>query len=382
MITHKSMSLLTSGKASFLNDGRGLIAKRLPSGTIVWVARKMANGKRQSVTLGKYPEVGIAEAREKARAFLSGIAAQEAPKAGDTVRDVFEWWYDRHAPMLRDPGNIKTRLAAFLDAFGPVRFSEMDQKEVLRFFEEYTEGGTKRLSGARKIIGYVKMLEKIAVTLGHAPHRRLEGLNLLIPPATPKPMASVTPEELPGVLRQVWAVRQRGRILKDLLMTGLYTLLRPGEYRKMEWGWVDFDEAVITVPAETMKMGKEHRVPASVQLMDLLRRRLEGREGDFVFHTPGDPLRPVSENAMGLWFRRHGLSGRLTPHGIRSTGRSWMADSGIAYEVAELCLAHEVGSNIERRYNRTDLFDRRRAAMQAWSDYVEQCLREATEGDG
>ena len=379
MITHKSIASLTSGKVKFLNDGKGLIAKRLPSGSVVWVARKMANGKRQSVTLGRYPDIGIAEAREKAREFLASVAPHPKEEH-DTVRDVYEWWHRRHAPKLRNPREVERCLSGFLGKFGEVRFAELDSREVFRYFEEYTAGGTQRLNAARKAISYAKLLEKVAITLGHAEHSKLSGLNLLIPPANPKPMPSVPPDELAEVLGVIWQGHRRSRTMPDLVMTGLYTLLRPGEYRKMEWDWIDFDEAVITVPAEIMKMGKEHRVPISVQLHRLLMARHVDGAGRFVFPSEDRPQGYVSTNTLSTWFRRHGLKGRLSPHGIRSIGRSWLAENGIGFEVAELCLAHEVGSNVERRYNRTDLFAQRRAAMQAWSDYVEQCLKASLEG--
>ncbi|QQJ90518.1 integrase [Histophilus somni] len=63
----------------------------------------------------------------------------------------------------------------------------------------------------------------------------------------------------------------------------------------------------------------------------------------------------------------------MTPHGMRSLARTWLADNGVAFEVAEACLAHESGSQVSKAYNRTSYFNQRVEAMQKWGDFVEAC---------
>lgn len=363
-----------AGKRQSLSDGGGLLLKLLPSGSAVWQARKMVNGKRHVRTLGSYPAMGLADAREAARAFASEVSPGRGAGADNTVRGVFERWHARHAPQVKRPGEIVKRLHGFLSRFGHVSFPELDPVQVLQWFEEYTENGTERLAGARKILGYVHTLEKVAISFGAAEYRKLEGLNTLIPAPVARPLPSVQPGSLRHILEILIRSERRHCKMPDALLTGFYTLARPGEYSGMRWEWVDLGEGVITIPGTSMKMGREHRIPVSRQLDALLRRRLECREGDYVFPSYNGPSKPITRDSLSLWVRRRGLQDTFTPHGIRSVGRSWFAENGIGYEVAELCLAHDVGSNVERRYNRTDLFAMRREAMQAWCDYVESCL--------
>ena len=374
MITHISVQSLLSGKKQSLSDGGGLILRRLPSGSAVWQVRKMIDGKRHVRTLGPYPDLGISEAREAAKLFTNEISAPGGGGQDNTVRGVFERWHARHAPQVKHPDEITKRLAGFLRFFGHVTFSELDPARVLQWFEHYTDNGTARLAGARKILGYVHTLEKVAISFGAAEYRRLEGLNSLIPAPAPRPLPSVQPRELDVVLGALMKADRRNCKMPDALLTGFYTLARPGEYSSMRWDWIDFDSMLLTIPADKMKMGKEHRVPVSRQLDALLRRRLECRTGDYVFSSYSDPKKPITRDSLSTWVRRRGLQDRFTPHGIRSVGRSWFAENGIGFEVAELCLAHEIGSNVERRYNRTDLLEKRRAAMQKWCDYVESQL--------
>lgn len=120
-------------------------------------------------------------------------------------------------------------------------------------------------------------------------------------------------------------------------------------------------------------MKRPHTVPISTQLMVLLQNR--PRVSEYVFPaTQGKQNQPFSENATSLFLRRHGMQGRLVPHGIRAIGRSWMFDNGIDFDVAELCLAHTIGNQTVRAYLRSDRLDERRTAMQSWCDFVEKCL--------
>jgi len=115
-----------------------------------------------------------------------------------------------------------------------------------------------------------------------------------------------------------------------------------------------------------MKVEKEHRVPLTPAALKVLERvRPHAREG-FVF--PSQRKGCISDMAMGALMRRRGLDYR--PHGFRSSFRDWCAEETDApREVAEACLAHTTGSEVERAYRRTDFLDRRRDLMLKWANY-------------
>jgi integrase len=147
------------------------------------------------------------------------------------------------------------------------------------------------------------------------------------------------------------------------------------------WDEINFDTGIWTVPGGRqgrMKMGREHRVPLSDAAVALLRaqwaaRKLitHGTPSPYIFPAP--PSRqglPLSNMSMAMTMRRLGM-GEFTVHGFRSSLRSWVAKHGIApREVAEICLAHFVGDDTERAYQRDDMLERRRPVMQAWADHV------------
>ena len=121
-----------------------------------------------------------------------------------------------------------------------------------------------------------------------------------------------------------------------------------------------------TVPAQRMKAQKEHRVPLSVRATAMLAEAAELRDGDLVF--PSVTGRPMSDATLSKLIRELGIT--AVPHGFRSSFRDWCGDTGQPRELAEAALAHTIRNKAEAAYARTDLLDRRRAVMEAWSAYL------------
>ena len=125
------------------------------------------------------------------------------------------------------------------------------------------------------------------------------------------------------------------------------TAVRAGEARGARWDEIDMDAATWTIPASRMKAGREFAVPLSTGALDVLQRaRALSGESPFVFPSRSGGLLPVK--APGRVLRRSGVAS--TPHGFRSSARSWMAETGVPAEVAEACLAHVPRSQIVQAY--------------------------------
>ena len=148
------------------------------------------------------------------------------------------------------------------------------------------------------------------------------------------------------------------------------TAARSGEVRLATWDEIDTDTRTWTVPAERMKAKQEHRVPLCARAMKILAeaRPLEDASG-FVF--PGTRSgKPLSDVTLSKLMRDLNID--AVPHGFRSSFRDWAAERANAPPaVAEAALAHTVRNQVERAYNRTDLFERRRGLMKKWADYLE-----------
>lgn len=162
-------------------------------------------------------------------------------------------------------------------------------------------------------------------------------------------------------------------------------LLRPGELRHLEWAWIDFPGATLTVPAEMMKRkkaakanGRGHVVPLAPQALTIL-RELQALNGGsrYVFPSLLSRERCMSENTVRAALRRMGYGNDdMTAHGFRAMARTMLAEQlGIAAEVIEAQLAHAVGGSLGRAYDRTEFMPQRRDMLVQWADYLDR-LRE------
>ncbi|WP_254679364.1 tyrosine-type recombinase/integrase [Celeribacter baekdonensis] len=136
----------------------------------------------------------------------------------------------------------------------------------------------------------------------------------------------------------------------------------------MRWDELDFIARLWTCPAVRMKTGDDHRVPLSDEMLAIL-EPLKAMQSEYVFEGQ-KRHRPLSNMAMLMLLRRMGVEG-VTVHGFRSTFRDWASEVANApREVAEMSLAHKVGSDVERAYARSDLLDKRRVLMERWSGFA------------
>jgi len=135
------------------------------------------------------------------------------------------------------------------------------------------------------------------------------------------------------------------------------------------WEEFDFDEKLWTVPADRMKADQEHRVPLTGEMLAII-DPLKALRSEVVFEGQ-KRHRPMSNMAMLMLLRRMNVEG-ITVHGFRSAFRDWAAEqSGFSRELAEMSLAHQVGSEVERAYARSDLLDKRRALLEAWCRFID-----------
>ena len=169
------------------------------------------------------------------------------------------------------------------------------------------------------------------------------------------------------------AVRQmRARPSLQLLFEFVVlTVVRSGEARQAQWSEIDFDESNWFIPGERMKTGFPHRVPLSDRALQVLRevRELDVHSGTGLVFPGAKSGRPYSDTALMGLLRR--LSVPATVHGLRSSFRDWVAETGAGTdEAAERALAHARTSQTVAAYLRTDLLEARRLLMQRWADYV------------
>jgi integrase len=161
-------------------------------------------------------------------------------------------------------------------------------------------------------------------------------------------------------------LRQRDGIGAAALEFAILTAARSGEVLGATWAEIDTDARVWTIPPSRMKAGREHRVPLSGAALELLKRMESGRLDDYIFPGAKDG-KPLSDMSLTAVLRRMERND-FVPHGCRSTFRDWCAEcTRYPREMAEIALAHAVGDETERAYQRGDMIEKRRRMMQDWA---------------
>lgn len=365
MLTYQSITKLKSGTKS---DGSGLYIRVLPSGAKNFIVKKRINGKTFTKSLGFYPQLSLIEARALAKKYIE--AQQENISNTKTFEAVFNEWIQNKALQVKK--NIKLRFNILLPELKNEPFDLITTLQVANLIKKYTKNGTQKLESAKRLAIWLKQLEVFAVNSGYVDHYKFQGIGKIIPPPTATPRPSVIPQDLPEIIQKFKLEQRQSPAMWDIFLMALYTLLRPGEYTQMQFSWIDNN--IIVIPAQTMKMKREHKVPITDQIQALLQRRRSLTDSDYVFESSQKPNRPIQIFAMEKFMRKHGFSSILVPHGIRAIGRTWMRENKIEHDVAEMCLAHLVGSDTERAYNRSELLEERRNVMQRWCNYVDECI--------
>ena len=363
-------------------DGDGLHLKISETGARSWILRVVIAGKRRDIGLGRYPDVGLAQAREAAAKHRSLIAAGADPIAEKrkaaipTFREAAERTFEANKPRWRNGKHtISWWQSLEKHAFpiiGDMPVDQIDEEHVLRIL---TPIWGVRMETARRVRQRIRTILKWAMAHKFVRHNVAgETIDGALPPM-PKVKNHLRAMPYGQVSMLVQTVRdsQASLAAKWCLEFLILTAARSGEARGARWSEMDLDAATWTIPAERMKANVEHRIPLSPRATAILAEASSIRDGsDLVFPSPLRPGKPMSDMTLTKLLRDLGFADRTTVHGFRSSFRDWAAECTSApHAVMELSLAHVVGSAVEAAYARSTLIEKRRALMVQWATYLE-----------
>ena len=354
-----------------MSDGHGLTLKVQPSGTKSWVLRISHGGRVTDLALGHWPEMSLMQARQLARRKRKELG-QEPPR-GYVLRDAWALWKNLKRGRIVSYQDEKRRMERYI--IGPLGGRQIDEItaplviQTVKIIERAGHQAT-----LKRVLMRTREVMDLAVCAGYIHHNPIDRVSRVFAAPIVKPMPSVHWKELPRVMEIVKSAPKRTQLL---FAWACLSLLRPIETVKVRWDWIDAD--VLTIPASEMKKSREHRLPLLPIMLDVLQAaKAESPHPKSPFIWAGRVSgNHMSEQTLAKFFHETELKGRLVAHGIRSIGRSWMADHDAPFEVAEACLSHVAGSSVSRAYQRSDYLTQRRALMAAWCQYVSDCAREA-----
>lgn len=361
-----------------------------------WILRFVSpkTGKRRDMGLGRYPEVGIADAEQRAfearRSISEGIdpidsrramrasevAAEAIPTFKRAAETVFSdlkasWKNKKHREQW-----INTLRTYVYPALGDRRVDELSPADFAQALKPIWLSKAETASRVRQRCHAVM---KWCWAQSFVQANPLDVVDHLLPRQPTKRervrhQPALPWRELPAFVK---AHLERASANTDcstraLLMFLILTASRSSEARGARWSEIDFESRIWTIPADRMKAKVQHRIPLSGSAVELLKAR-EGKRQGLIFTSPRGRI--FSENAMTKFLRDNSIAsdtpGRhATAHGFRSSFRDWASEKGYARDLAERALAHTIANKSEAAYHRTDLLEQRRAMMEAWAAFV------------
>jgi len=383
----KIRSIRLPEKPVKLFDGDGLFLFVTLQGSKLWRLKYRHEGKEKLLSLGKYPEVGLAEARQKkeeARKLIAaGIdpgAVKKAQKQAETEEtETFEViareWHTKFSPTWAKThtDGIMSRLERDIFPWiGKRPIAEIKAPELLTVIRRVESRGA--LESAHRVRTIAGQVFRYAVATGRAERDPAADLKGALPPKKVKHHAAIIdPKEICALLRAIDGYTGHF-VVKCALRIAPLVFVRPGELRHAEWSEIDFEEATWNIPANKMKMKDPHLVPLCRQAVEILKdlQPLTGT-GRYVFPSARSFARPMSENAILAALRRMGYSKEeMTGHGFRAMARTILDEVlQVRPDFIEHQLAHAVRDPNGRAYNRTAHLAERKKMMQQWADYLD-----------
>jgi integrase len=402
-------SAADSGKASKITDGAGLHLETRPTGSGWWRLRYRYAGKEGMLSLGTYPEVPLALARQRRdearRQIAAGIdpsaerkadklakatqaeadrlTAEGKPGPGTFEYVAREWLATVHDLKVSTGHAERTRIRLEQDAFpwiGHRQISDIEAPDLLACLRLVEARGA--IETAHRVKDACGQVFRYGIAIGQCNRNPAADLRDALRPVVARHHAAIVDPKAAGQLLRDAMGYQGHPVTRAALALSALLLLRPGELRHMEWGWLDLDAATLTVPPEVMKRSKAdkadgppHVVPLAPQAVAILQglHPLTGG-GVFVFPALTTGARCMSENTVRSALRRLGYGNDdMTAHGFRAMARTMIAERlGVAPEVIEAQLAHAVPDALGRAYNRTQYLEQRRDMMSKWADYLDR----------
>lgn len=368
-------------------DSGGLYIEIAPSGGKWWRYKYRYEGKENRISLGTYPDISLAKARERhmeARRLLAdGIDPSENRKsskiaaklnAENTFEFVAREWWASHMKNKAETHKDKVirRFEIYMFPWlgkSPIRdISPPKILEVIKRIENLNKCET-----AKRALQTTGQVFRYAVQKGLATRDVTADLKGALAATKVKHMAAFTdPKDVAELLKAIDGFKGTLTVQCALKLSPL-VFARPGELRRARWSEIDFEARewryLVT------KINKEHIVPLSTQAIDILKtiQSCSG-DGEYVFRNGRSPIRPMSESAINTALSRMGYDTQtdITGHGFRAMARTILHEElNFDPAIIEHQLSHQVADPLGEAYNRTKFIRHRTEMMQAWADYLD-----------
>ncbi|EDL69098.1 integrase, phage family [Vibrio campbellii HY01] len=374
-----------------LSDGDGLRLRVKTNGSKLWLLNYThpTKKRRTNLSLGKYPELSLANARKSAmeakELLAQGIDPLEERKRQDLAhREVYEHtfakvsedWFDLKKTEVTPDYAVDIWRSLELHVLPQIAntpVKDIDAPLIINLLRPIEAKGS--LETVKRLTQRLNEIMNYAANCGLIKANPLTGIRAAFKKPKKENMLTLTPAELPKLMAAI-ANASIKRTTRCLLEWQLHTMTRPSEASGAKWDEIDWENNIWVIPAERMKKRREHRIPLTEQMLTLLEviRPISGHR-EFIFPSDRDPKKPCNSQTANMALKRMGFRNRLVSHGLRSLASTTLNEQGFDRDLIEASLAHVDDNQVRSAYNRTDYLERRRPMMCWWSEHIETAAK-------
>tara|TARA_B110001454_G_C12676193_1_gene415961 strand:+ start:223 stop:1398 length:1176 start_codon:yes stop_codon:yes gene_type:complete len=384
----KVRNLKPKNKLYRVADSYGLAIEVNPNGSKLWRHRFRYNKKATMMSLGSYPMVSLLDARQERdnnkQLLKEGInPARTQYNIGITktiFKEMFEQWLENKKDEWT-PGYVEdTEQRAYnylMPTLGKLPIEDIKSPDMRNLLLKIQSTG--KLDMLQKVKGIANGVFKYSVGMGVISVNPVRDLpNDIFKKKPIKHYASITdPKEIAVLLNKLEKYNGSYEV-NNALKLAPHLFLRPSELTGLLWNEVDFDEKIIRIGEERMKMKRTHLVPMSKQVYSMILKLSKyNTKSPYVFPAPRNNNNSITPDSLRLAIRRLGIEkDTFTTHSFRSMASTRLNELNYRADVIEMQLAHAEGNKIRGAYNHAQYLPERLKLMQAWSDYLDKLIKQ------
>ncbi len=375
-------------KSYRLVDGEGMYLQVMPNGGRYWRLKYRFAGKEKVLAFGLYPQTSLSEARDKRAVAKKILASGNDPSVAkrrfrerqlqateNSFEHVAREWHatnlEKWTPSYGQ--DIVHRLESdIFPIVGRLPISEISPMQILDALRKIGKRGAREM--AHRAMQYCSQIFRYAIVTQRTERNPAADLKGALRPAKRSHYAALEPQEINDFLKALESNDARlfahTRLAIRFLML---TFVRTGELIRATWDEIDLDRGEWVIPAERMKMKREHIVPLARQAIAILDEcLLLNSSSPWVFASVAKPAQHMSNNTILKALERLGYKGRMTGHGFRALAMTTIKEElHYPHEIVDRQLAHAPRDRNDAAYDRAKFLRERRQMMQAWADYLE-----------
>lgn len=379
-------------KQYLLRDGEGLVIAVTIEGKKRWRLKYRFNNKENTIALGEYPDMSLVDARKEKERYRDMIANGQDPSLykkhqkhineakRENTFEAVAMGYMEHRDGLNENYAKRIKRALERDFFPFLTNRNVDDikpLEMLEIIKRIEQRGA--VESSHRLFTLIDRIYRYAVTLGRAERNIMTDIdkNLALKAHKHKNLPHLTDVTEFKILLKLTENYKGDFATKQALRLAPYVFVRPFNIRYAEWNEFDIENKIWKIPADKMKMKLTHIVPLTDSMIKIIKETepFSRHRSKYVFPSPTNIQRTVSENTLGFALKRMGYNGQMTVHGFRHTASTILHENmhkhAVHSDAIEMQMAHSDGS-VRGIYNHAQYMEERVKLMRWWSDFIDE----------